>query len=62
MTKANMDKVMWLGRVVAVQPRIRLMRPFDEQHHSYKGTLYTEEDWVDEDATSHRGLDNIKKD
>ena len=37
MTKANIEKVVWSGRVVAVQPRIRLMRSFDERHHSYLG-------------------------
>jgi hypothetical protein len=36
-TKASIDKVAWSGRVVAVQPRIRLMRSFDERHHSYQG-------------------------
>ena len=36
-SKANMNKVAWSGRVVAVQPRIRLMRSFDERHHSYLG-------------------------
>jgi hypothetical protein len=30
-------KVPWSGRIVAVQPRIRLMRSFDERHHSYQG-------------------------
>jgi hypothetical protein len=35
--KANMQKVAWSGRIVAVQPRIRLMRSFDERHHSYQG-------------------------
>jgi len=35
--KANNDKVAWSGRIVAVQPRIRLMRSFDERHHSYQG-------------------------
>jgi hypothetical protein len=30
-------KVEWSGRIVAVQPRIRLMRSFDERHHSYLG-------------------------
>ena len=28
--KANMQKVSWLGRIEAVQPRIRLMRSFDD--------------------------------
>jgi hypothetical protein len=36
-TKTGMDKVAWSGRVVSVQPRIRLMRSFDERHHSYQG-------------------------
>ena len=36
-TKTGMDKVTWSGRIVAVQPRIRLMRSFDERHHSYQG-------------------------
>ncbi len=31
------DKVQWSGRVAAVQPRIRLMRSFDERTHSYLG-------------------------
>ncbi len=35
--KASMDKVAWSGRVIAVLPRIRLMRSFDERHHSYQG-------------------------
>ena len=32
-----MKKVPWSGRVVAVQPRIRLTRSFDERAHSYLG-------------------------
>ncbi|MBN2376432.1 MAG: hypothetical protein JXD22_08525, partial [Sedimentisphaerales bacterium] len=31
------DKVLWSGRIVAVQPRIRLLRSFDERSHSYLG-------------------------
>jgi len=30
-------KITWSGRVVAVQPRIRLTRSFDERSHSYLG-------------------------
>lgn len=30
-------KLEWRGKVVAVQPRIRLMRSFDERSHSYLG-------------------------
>jgi hypothetical protein len=36
-TKAGTDKIAWSGRVVSVQPRIRLMRSFDERQHSYQG-------------------------
>lgn len=72
-TRVNTEKVAWSGRIVSIQPRIRLMRSFDERSHSYlryvlrvegtigdepagrKGMSYTEEDWVDEDATAHRG-------
>lgn len=32
-----MEKVPWSGRVVAVQPRIRLTRSFDQLYHSYQG-------------------------
>ena len=35
--KVNMQKIAWSGRVIGVQPRIRLMRSFDERHHSYQG-------------------------
>lgn len=31
------DKIEWSGRIQAVQPRIRLMRSFDERSHSYQG-------------------------
>ena len=31
------DKLAWQGRVVSVQPRIRLLRSFDERSHSYLG-------------------------
>ena len=31
------EKAAWSGRVLAVQPRIRLLRSFDERHHSYQG-------------------------
>lgn len=35
--KADTEKVPWSGSIVAVQPRIRLMRSFDERSHSYHG-------------------------
>ncbi|MDZ7695917.1 MAG: hypothetical protein U5R49_02970 [Deltaproteobacteria bacterium] len=33
----NTEKVAWSGRIVSIQPRIRLMRSFDERSHSYLG-------------------------
>ena len=35
--KTNKEKVAWTGRLLAVQPRIRLMRSFDQRHHGYLG-------------------------
>ena len=32
-----MEKVQWSGRAISVQPRIRLMRSFDQLSHSYLG-------------------------
>jgi len=31
------SKLAWSGEVVAVQPRIRLMRSFDQRNHAYPG-------------------------
>lgn len=36
MTSGN-DKVNWSGRIISVQPRIRLVRSFDERYHNYLG-------------------------
>jgi hypothetical protein len=35
--QSSIDKVSWSGKIVAVQPRIRLMRSFDQLSHSYLG-------------------------
>ena len=32
-----MEKVDWRGRVISIQPRIRMVRSFDERGHSYLG-------------------------
>ncbi len=32
-----MEKISWSGRIISVQPRIRLNRSFDERTHSYLG-------------------------
>ena len=39
--KVKSEKVLWAGRIMAVQPRIRLTRSFDEQYHSYLGYVLT---------------------
>lgn len=31
------DKIEWSGEIVSVQPRFRLMRSFDQRHHTYLG-------------------------
>ena len=50
------DKIEWSGRITAVQPRIRLMRSFDERSHSYLGyVLRVEGTIADEPACLRRG-------
>ena len=34
---AKPGKLSWQGKVIAVQPRIRLTRSFDERSHTYSG-------------------------
>lgn len=34
-----MDKIAWSGRIVSVQPRIRLLRSFDQRHQGYHGFI-----------------------
>ena len=38
MARDPSDNIPWSGRLVSVQPRIRLTRSFDEFHHTYQGT------------------------
>jgi len=42
-----MNKVEWTGRITAVQPRIRLVRSFDERSHSYLGYVLRVEGTVE---------------
>ena len=35
--KAKTGKLSWRGTLTSVQPRIRLLRSFDERHHTYLG-------------------------
>ena len=37
MTPAGSAKARWAGRLLSVQPRIRLLRSFDQRNHSYLG-------------------------
>lgn len=37
MNEVKTEKVPWSGRLVSVQPRIRLLRSFDERQHNYLG-------------------------
>ena len=41
--KKEPDKLSWRGRLVSVQPRIRLTRSFDQRSHSYLGYVLTVE-------------------
>jgi hypothetical protein len=34
---SDRDKILWSGKVISVQPRIRLLRSFDQRSHSYLG-------------------------
>lgn len=43
------DKMEWSGRIVAVQPRIRLMRSFDQRSHSYLGYVLRIEGTIGEE-------------
>jgi hypothetical protein len=36
-SKSRAKKIAWHGRIKGVQPRIRLVRSFDERYHSYQG-------------------------
>jgi hypothetical protein len=37
MQEVTGNKSSWQGKVISVQPRIRLLRSFDQRHHSYLG-------------------------
>lgn len=36
---SDKEKTSWSGRIVSVQPRISLMRSFDQRSHSYRGFI-----------------------
>ena len=35
------EKIVWSGKVVSIQPRIRLTRSFDQRTHNYLGYIVT---------------------
>jgi hypothetical protein len=37
MSETSIDKISWQGKITSIQPRIRLMRSFDERSHTYLG-------------------------
>jgi hypothetical protein len=49
-TKVNTEKAAWSGKIVSIQPHIRLMRSFDERSHSYLGYLLRVDGIFGEDA------------
>jgi hypothetical protein len=44
------EKIAWSGRLVAVQPRIRLLRSFDQRHHNYLGYVLRVDGTRDDEA------------
>jgi hypothetical protein len=47
--KVKAEKIAWSGRIISVQPRIRLMRSFDERSHSYLGYVLGVEGTIGDD-------------
>jgi len=41
-------KLSWQGKLIAVQPRIRLLRSFDQRNHSYLGYVLRVRDVIDD--------------
>lgn len=50
MKKSSDSKLAWQGRIVGVQPRIRLHRSFDERTHSYLGYVLRIEGTIGEET------------
>ena len=44
----NSIKVSWHGRIISIQPRIRLTRSFDERYHTYLGYVLHVEGEIDD--------------
>lgn len=42
------NKIEWSGKILSIQPRIRLMRSFDERSHSYLGYVLRVEGTIED--------------
>jgi hypothetical protein len=50
----------WTGKLIAIQPRIRLMRSFDQRHHGYLGYVLTVDGTVGGEKRSfHVGIGKV---
>ena len=49
-SSSGAEKTTWTGRLVGVQPRIRLQRSFDERQHSYQGYVLRVHGTCDEET------------
>lgn len=47
---SGVEKIAWTGRLLGVQPRIRLLRSFDERQHSYQGYVLRVDGTCDEET------------
>ena len=46
--QSGSDKISWRGRIVGIQPRIRLLRSFDQRNHGYQGYVLSIHGFCDE--------------
>ena len=51
-TADNTRKLPWSGRLLAIQPRIRLLRSFDQRQHQYQGYVLKIDGLIDSEARS----------
>ena len=52
--KPGTGKNEWGGRIMAIQPRIRLLRSFDERSHSYLGYVLRVEGTIGDEPGEFR--------
>ena len=49
-SRGSAVKALWSGIVVSIQPRIRLMRSFDQRTHTYLGYVLQLDGLVDDES------------